>query len=169
MTHYSSQTYSHALVYAAVLFLPFANPALAQNSSDLKASAYRVSIAQDEVSRQAEEVRQQIVLILQDYYQNQLASKNADEAQRVAAQVAKLNDEQIKPLVDLLRQIGTASQTKQVSGDLTNVSRTQKQVQVSIKELENRLMLQVGKASVLQRFEDLALRQADKQKTRKKE
>jgi len=150
-----------ALGCMAALFLSFPSFLQAQgNSSDLKASAYRVSIAQDEVSREADEVRAAIVLVLQDFYQNQLASKNADEAKAVALQVAKLNDQEIKPLVELLRQIGTA-QKQQVSGELVNVSKTQKRVQVSIKQLENRLMLQVGKASVLSRFQDLALRQLE--------
>lgn len=128
-----------------------------QENTNLQTSAYRTSIAQDEVRKQAEEVRASLSLLLQDFYQNQLQSKSSVEAQDVASQLANLNDEQIRPLIEMLREAGM--QGDGVGSKLGSASQTQKKIQVDLKTLENRLTLHINQSATQQRLRDLILRQ----------
>lgn len=127
--------------------------------TDLQTSAYRNSIAQDEVRKQAEDVRRQLGLLLEDIQQNQVNTPEADLARQVAAKLQNLGDEQILPLIQMLKEAGAMDNTSKVQGQLTEASKEQKSIQVLLKSMADGLSLHKDQASIQQRLEQLVLRQ----------
>ncbi len=130
-----------------------------QATSDLQTSAYRNSIAQDEVRKQAEDVRQQLALLLEDIQQNQFDTPEADLARRAAAKLDSLGDEQIAPLIQMLKEAGAMENATQVQGRLSAASKEQKNIQVLLKAMADGLSLHKDQASLQQRIQQLILRQ----------
>lgn len=131
----------------------------ARAASDLQTSAYRNSIAQDEVRKQAEDVRQQLALLLEDIQQNQFDTPEADLARRAAAKLNSLGDEQIAPLIQMLKEAGAMDNAAQVQGKLSQASREQKNIQVLLKAMADGLSLHKDQASIQNRLQQLILRQ----------
>lgn len=126
----------------------------------LQASAYRNSIAQDSVGRQVEEIREQLGLLLQDFYQNEVDSDEARAAMEIAEILDSLNAEQIRPLVATLKDAGNRQELEAILHSLAESSQTQKRIQVDLKALETRLDDQISQATLSRRFNALVLRQA---------
>lgn len=125
----------------------------------LQTSAYRNSIAQDEIRRQAEAVRVQLAVLLEDIQQNQLNTPEFVRTRDAITRLSRLEDEQILPLVQMLRDAGTMEEETEVQGRLVEASKEQKQVSVLLKGLSDTLNLHKDEASMQQRLEQLALRQ----------
>lgn len=127
--------------------------------TDLQTSAYRNSIAQDEVRKQADDVRRQLGLLLEDIQQNQVNTPEADLARKAAAKLQNLGDEQILPLIQMLKEAGAMDSASKVQGQLTEASKEQKSIQVLLKSMADGLSLHKDQASIQQRLEQLVLRQ----------
>lgn len=125
----------------------------------LQTSAYRNSIAQDEIRQQAEEVRGQLAVLLEDIQQNQLNTPEFAQTRDAITRLSTLEDKQILPLIQMLREAGTMEKETEVQGQLVEASKEQKQVTVLLKTLSDTLNLHKDQASMQQRLEQLALRQ----------
>lgn len=132
----------------------------AADVTSLQASAYRNSIAQDNVGRQVVEIREKLGLLLQDFYQNDVESDEARTAIEIANMLHSLSMEQIRPLVANLKDAGNRQDLEAILASLTQSSQAQKKIQVELKSLEARLDGQIGQATLSRRFNNLVLRQA---------
>jgi len=146
-------------ILGAITVLSLPAMAWSQSETNLQTSAYRNSIAQDEVRRQSEEVRRQLALLLEDIQQNQINTPEAALARQAAERLGTLTDAEIVPLIQKLRDAGTLAGADQVKGELTEASREQKAVQLRLKGMADEFALQKNQAWIQQHFERLLLRQ----------
>ncbi len=145
------------LPISAILCLTIIVPSHAE--STLQTSAYRNSIAQDELRKRAEDVRQQLTLLLEDVRQNQVNTPEAELASRTAQSLLSLGDEQLLPLVQSLKDASVAEDQGKVLGQLTVASKEQKNIQALLKSMADGLSLHKDEATIQQRLQQLVLRQ----------
>ena len=139
-----------------IVLLAAAAPA--QTPVNLQTSAYRNSIAQEEVRKQAEQARAQLQLLLEDFQQNGMNSAEFGQVQQTVGQLSSLSDKEIQPLVQVLKDVGS-QQISGAEGKLTTASQAQKNIQVSLKTMSDHLALQMNEASMEKRLEQLVLSQ----------
>lgn len=130
-----------------------------QADSSLQTSAYRNSIAQDELRKRADDVRQQLLLLLEDIRQNQANTPEAELASRTAKKLLSLGDDQLLPLVQSLKDASMAEDSTKVLGQLADASKEQKNIQVLLKSMADGLSLYKDQATIQQRLQQLVLRQ----------
>ena len=130
-----------------------------QADSSLQTSAYRNSIAQDELRKRADDVRQQLLLLLEDIRQNQANTPEAELASSTAKKLLSLGDDQLLPLVQSLKEASMAEDSTKVLGQLTDASKEQKNIQVLLKSMADGLSLYKDQATIQQRLQQLVLRQ----------
>jgi hypothetical protein len=143
-------------VVPAALLLPLG---LLPAQTEVQTSAYRNSVAQEEVRRQAVEIRRQLKLMLEDFRINGLTSPELARTRQAAEELASLSDEQLLPLIQSLREVGAVPDASDARNQLAEVSRAQKKAAVLLKSLSDGLNLHKDRASMQQRLEDLILRQ----------
>lgn len=130
-----------------------------QADSSLQTSAYRNSIAQDELRKRADDVRQQLLLLLEDIRQNQANTPEAELASRTAKKLLSLGDDQLLPLVQSLKDASMAEDSTKVLGQLADASKEQKNIQVLLQSMADGLSLFKNQATIQQRLQQLVLRQ----------
>ncbi len=85
--------------------LPAAEPA------SLQTSAYRNSIAEDEVRNQTEKVKGDLQRLMEDIQQNNLSGAEFAEAANVITKLSSLSENYLAPLVAVLREASSAGKS----------------------------------------------------------
>lgn len=143
-----------------LLALACAGSLHAQDKPDLQTSAYRDSIGQEQVRNQADAVRQKLLQLLDDIQQNQMRTGDFSEAQKAAANLATLNQSQVAPLIEMLKQAGNQQQAADLEAKLASASQSQKSIQLNLKSMADSLEVRKDQTALQARLEQLALRQA---------
>lgn len=148
-----------SLVTLAAAFVAAPVNLHADEKTSLQTSAYRNSIAEDEVRNQTEKVKTDLLRLMEDLQQNNLSGQEFAEAENVIGQLGSLSEKDLAPLVAALREASSSGDAEALS-KMTGASKEQKEVQVALKGMADRLILHQLQASMVQRLRQLALKQA---------
>lgn len=154
-------------ILPVVTALSLSAAALGRPDSELQTSAYRASIAQDEVRRKAEQAKQQLARFLEDLQLSGLDSPEAALARQAAENLATLGNDQMAPLIRTLKEAGTGADATGARGTLTKASVEQKHIEMSLKAMAGGMAKHHDEASIPTQLEKLLLRQiANRRQTR---
>ena len=128
-------------------------------AQDVQTSAYRNSIEQEDIRRDTEKARQDLLLLIEDFQQNQLSSTELQETQAALSKLANVSDKEMQPLIELLREVSTTTDPKQIEAKLVAASQTQKNIHILLRKLADKLIIHRNQASMQQRMEQLIIRQ----------
>lgn len=144
-------------VTAAMMLMYVGGPDLRANET--QTSAYRNSIEQEDIKRDTERARAELLLLIEDFQQNQLSTGELSETKQALDKLASISDKEMQPVIDLLREVSSTSDPREIEKKLIAASESQKNIHILLRKLADNLIIHRNQASMQQRLEQLILRQ----------
>lgn len=151
----------HALIAAA---LATASPAVQAAEKSSSATAYQASVAQDQVRKQTQRIREELRALLVEFQSNTVAGRELAQGKTILGQLDALSDSEMFEVVKALREASRASDPAGSNARLAAAGTRQKGIQSALQTIADRLTAQKDEASMRQRLRQLAVRQTSAQR-----
>lgn len=151
----------HALIAAA---LATASPAVQAAEKSSSATAYQASVAQDQVRKQTQRIREELRALLVEFQSNTVAAQELAQGKTILGQLDALSDSEMLEVVKALREASRASDPAGSNARLAAAGTRQKGIQSALQTIADRLTAQKDEASMRQRLRQLAVRQTSAQR-----
>lgn len=150
----------HALIAAA---LAVAAPAV-QAAEKSTSAAYQAGVAQEQVRKQTQRIREELRALLIEFQSNTVAGKELAQGKAILGQLDVLSDTEMLEVVKALREASRASDPAGSNARLAAAGTKQKGIQSALQAIADRLTAQKDEASMRQRLRQLAVRQTSAQR-----
>lgn len=150
------------IVPTALGLLAFSSiPALAEDKpADAKTNAYRDSLSQEQLRSDTTRVKGELDALMEEYGTYRAAAPEMERLKEVVGGLDQLQDREMREVVQMLREASRLDNADGAKNKISQAAAGQKNIQVRLRELADRLAQQKAQAAMRQRLEDLALRQA---------
>ncbi|MBN8712011.1 MAG: hypothetical protein BGO12_09340 [Verrucomicrobia bacterium 61-8] len=128
------------------------------------ASAYQASVAQDQVRKQTQRIREELRALLVEFQSNSVAGKELTQGKAILDQLDTLSDKEMLEVVKTLRDASRAPDVAGANAQLASAGTRQKSIQSALQTIADRLTAQKDEASMRQRLRELAVRQTSAQR-----
>lgn len=132
----------------------------ADKPADAKTIAYRDSLSQEQLRSDTTRVKGELDALMREYGTYRAAAPEMERLKEVVGGLDQLQDKEMREVVQMLREASRLDSPDSAKTKITQAVEGQKNIQVRLRELADRLAQQKAQAAMRQRLEDLALRQA---------
>lgn len=134
-------------------------PAFAADTPPIQTEAYQNSVEQDRLRAQTQRLKQKMLQMLEEFRQYPGLAGEVSQVQATLDNLGTLSDKEMRDVVMTLRQASQDTNAGDVKSKLLSANDSQKNIQLTLRSLADKLALGKEASMMRRRLRDLLLRQ----------